>query len=139
MAVKVRIFQLTPGLNLYAVISTCFLALILSSCNEQIPAHHASLRQLSGQLDSIGNLFLETGEVLGFSIAVLSEGDTLYAKGFGYADPAKSIPVDDKTIFNIASVTKPHTAAIALKLEEEGKLNLESYLLDYFPDFPCQE
>ncbi|MCB0658021.1 MAG: beta-lactamase family protein [Saprospiraceae bacterium] len=73
---------------------------------------------------------------MGFSIAVLSEGDTLYAKGFGYADPAKSIPVDDKTIFNIASVTKPHTAAIALKLEEEGKLNLESYLLDYFPDFP---
>lgn len=86
------------------------------------------------KLDSIANSFLESKQVLGFSIAILEKEDTLYSKSFGHLDSDRKISIKPKTAFPIASVTKPHTSVLALKLQEQNLINLEDFFVDYYPE-----
>ena len=44
-------------------------------------------------------------------------------------------PVDENTIYWLASMTKPIVSTAILRLQEEGKLNLDDKLSKYFPEF----
>lgn len=74
----------------------------------------------------------------GFSGALLvaKKGKILLAKGFGFADREKRTPVTTSTIIPIGSLTKQFTAAAILKLETQGKLNVNDYITKYFKDVP---
>ena len=64
--------------------------------------------------------------VPGVSVAVTKDGRLVLAKGYGIADKEGNLPVRPESLFRIASVSKPITAAAVLKLVEEGKLELEA-------------
>lgn len=66
----------------------------------------------------------------GISIAVISNYEITWAKGFGMADVDKQIPVTTKTLFQAASISKPVTAMAALKSVEAGKLTLDGNIND---------
>ena len=67
---------------------------------------------------------------------LISQGNKIiYEKSFGYADMENHIKNTEKSIFSIASVTKPLTAVGIMKLVEDGKLTLETPLNTYFPNF----
>ncbi len=74
------------------------------------------------------NRFLKKWEVAGATLAVVKDQKLLYAKGFGYADLEKGIKVEPSHIFRIASVSKLITATAIMKLQEEGKLQLDDYV-----------
>lgn len=61
----------------------------------------------------------------GLSAAVVVDGRVVMARGFGMADPARGVAATAETPYNIASVTKPISAVVALRLVEEGKLDLD--------------
>jgi CubicO group peptidase (beta-lactamase class C family) len=67
---------------------------------------------------------LRAQKLPGASLAVVRDGRLVYAKGYGYADLEAKVPVSPSSLFRIASVSKPVTAAAILKLVEEGKLDL---------------
>jgi CubicO group peptidase (beta-lactamase class C family) len=73
----------------------------------------------------------------GLAVAVVRDGDVVLARGFGYADVEARTPVTENTPFNIASVTKPISATVALRLVEQGKLDLDRRMASYagFPEF----
>lgn len=75
-----------------------------------------------------------TGTV-GISIAVVDDQKVVWAEGFGWADKKNRIPAGPETIYQLASVTKLFTAAAAMKLAEEEKLDIDRPLQDYLPDF----
>ena len=60
----------------------------------------------------------------GGALAVTCQGRLVYARGFGYADVEGRQPVRPESLFRIASVSKPITAAAILQLVERGKLRL---------------
>ncbi len=66
----------------------------------------------------------------GVAAAVAYQGRLVYARGFGFADPATQRPVTPETLFRIASVSKPFTAVTLLKLQEAGKLRLDDRVFD---------
>ena len=67
----------------------------------------------------------------------VTKGDRIiYENAFGYADRAWQIPNSLQTKFQIASLSKPMTAAAILLLAEERKLSLEDKLSKFVPDFP---
>src|ERR1700732_3376006 len=61
--------------------------------------------------------------VPGAVFVLVKNGRIFLAKGYGYADLERKAPViPDKTVFQIASVTKLFTAAAVMQLYERGQL-----------------
>lgn len=64
-------------------------------------------------------------KIPGASVAISRQGKLVYARGFGYADLAKTQPMTPATLLRVASVSKPVTSVAIMKLLEEGRLNLQ--------------
>jgi beta-N-acetylhexosaminidase len=84
------------------------------------------------------NIFINNcvneGVFPGCQILAAKDGEIIYKKNFGYLTYDKSQPVTDSTLYDIASVTKVAATTLAImKLYEEGKINLSSYLKNYLP------
>lgn len=69
-------------------------------------------------------------EVPGAALAVAKDGRLVLARGYGLADVERREPVQPDSLFRIASVSKPITAAAVLKLVEEGRLELDAGAFD---------
>jgi CubicO group peptidase (beta-lactamase class C family) len=63
--------------------------------------------------------------VPGVSVAVINDYKIEWAKGYGLADSQSKTSVTTETLFQAGSVSKPVAAMAALKLVEEGTLNLD--------------
>jgi CubicO group peptidase (beta-lactamase class C family) len=67
----------------------------------------------------------------GLSVAVVRNQSIVFASGLGYADFENRIPAAADTPYDIASVTKPLSAVVALKLVEQGVLDLDRPMAAY--------
>jgi CubicO group peptidase (beta-lactamase class C family) len=72
--------------------------------------------------------------VPGCGVGILHQGEIITA-GFGVSNFEKMSPVSENTLFQIGSITKTFTATVAMKLVEEGKLDLRLPVRTYLPDF----
>lgn len=77
--------------------------------------------------------------VPGLSVAVYIDGQLEWAKGYGIADKASSRPVNAKTLFQAASISKPVTAMAALDMAEEGLVDLDSNINNYLESWKLSE
>lgn len=73
----------------------------------------------------------------GLAVVVLRDTTVILSEGLGLADVARGVAVTPETPFNIASVTKPMSAVVALRLVERGELDLDRKMATYrgFPEF----
>lgn len=67
----------------------------------------------------------------GLAVAILRDTTLVLARGFGLADIEQQIPVTPDTPFNTASVSKPISAVVALRLAQDGVLNLDRPMRRY--------
>ncbi len=79
--------------------------------------------------------YCATNEFNGTAL-VVQNGKILLNQGYGFANTATKSKNYSHTVFQIGSITKQFTAAIILKLEEEGKLKVTDKLAKYFPTYP---
>ncbi len=86
-------------------------------------------------IDSLVARVMNEFQVPGVSLAVVKEGRTLLAKGYGVKRLGDADPVDGRTLFGIASNTKAFTATALGILVEEGKLKWDGRVIDYLPWF----
>ncbi|CAG5010707.1 Penicillin-binding protein 4* [Dyadobacter sp. CECT 9275] len=66
------------------------------------------------------------------NVLVMDKGQIIYKKGIGKANMALGLSNSDSTRFLLASLSKPFTAILILKLAEQGKLKLTDRLITYF-------
>lgn len=71
----------------------------------------------------------------GVAVLVISDEEILHAKGYGFRDIEKQLPIAIDTAFDLASVSKQMTAVGILILMEAGELDIEDAVTDYLPDF----
>ena len=72
------------------------------------------------------------------SILVAKNGEIIYELYNGFRNPrVKKDSITSSTSFHLASVSKTFTAMAALKLAEQGKLNIEDSVSKFLPGFPC--
>ena len=86
----------------------------------------------------IGNTmsrFVTEGQIAGCSAKIIRGGETLFQGSFGYADIEKQKPMDDSTIFPIASMSKVITVAGIMRLYEQGLFKLWDPVSEYLPGF----
>jgi CubicO group peptidase (beta-lactamase class C family) len=72
----------------------------------------------------------------GLAIAVVKDGQLLYARGYGCANLEYDIPITPSTIFHVASVSKQFTCFAVVLLAEEGKLSLDDDVRKHVPEVP---
>lgn len=77
--------------------------------------------------------------VNGLSIAVIHNYKLDWAKGYGWADSAKQVPVTTQTIFQAASISKSINAVGVLKLAQEKKLNIHEDINHYLKSWHLPE
>lgn len=70
------------------------------------------------------------------NILVTENGKVIYKRSVGFSDLKTRKSLTDRSIFEIASVTKQFTAAAIMLCRERGLLNLNDSLSKYFPDLP---
>lgn len=77
------------------------------------------------QFDELMTSFLKAHDLPGAALAIGHRGKLIYARGFGYADVVAQEKVQPDSLFRIASISKPVTAAAILKLVQTQKLKLD--------------
>lgn len=78
---------------------------------------------------------LEEFNVPGMSVSIVHGGELYYSSGHGIVEIGESTRVDDRTLFQIGSVTKAFTTAALAILVDEGKLAWDGPVIDYLPEF----
>ena len=71
--------------------------------------------------------------------AVVENGEYEWSQGYGMADLENFVPATARTMYRLASLSKPLTATAAMQLWERGKLNLDAPVQNYCPTFPQKE
>jgi uncharacterized protein (TIGR03437 family) len=97
--------------------------MIGSALGQSIPITGQEVPDLTAY-DSVVTSLMQKYQVPGVALAVARDGRLVFARGYGYADTDLQLPVQPDSLFRLASVTKPHTAAAIFKLIEQGKLSL---------------
>lgn len=86
------------------------------------------------KIDSLLKQYYDYGQLNG-AVLVAEKGKIIYKKGFGMANMEWEIPNQPDTRFRIFSVTKQFTAALIMQLVDEGKIRLDSKVIDHLPDY----
>ncbi len=66
----------------------------------------------------------------------MRKGKPVHIGTYGMANIGNNIPVTTQTVFELASLTKQMTALAVMTLVKEGRLSLDSRLIDYIEDAP---
>ncbi len=73
--------------------------------------------------------------VPGVSVALIEDGKITWIGSFGVKNTKTGDKVDDRTVFQAASLSKPVFAYGVLKLVDQGKLDLDTPLSKYIPEY----
>jgi CubicO group peptidase (beta-lactamase class C family) len=118
----------------------CVLCLVMMAC-VRVPAVNAqdglSAQQVT-QICQLSDATLTKEGLPGLSIAVAKDGQ-VWSAGFGSADLEQNVAVDSRTLFRTASISKWMTATAAMRLAEEGKLNVDAPIQQYCPQYPAKQ
>ena len=90
---------------------------------------------IKDSLDHYINKGLKDWNIPGLSVVVVKDGKVVVMKGYGVKDIQSKAPVDEKTLFMIASNTKLFTGTALALLETRGKLSLNDRITKYFPEY----
>ncbi len=94
--------------------------------------------QTQEQIQKLDSLFdsINANDLAMGSISIFSNGKETYTRSIGYLDVANQTPANSSTVYRIGSITKTFTAVVMMQLIEEGKLEAETRLAEYFPQVP---
>jgi CubicO group peptidase (beta-lactamase class C family) len=96
-------------------------------------------KPVSAQQDSVDNFVkaqMQKRQIPGLQLAIVQNGRIVKAADYGFANVQDSVPVSDKTVFPINSITKAFTGVAIMQLAEAGKLTLSSPVSAYLFDLP---
>ena len=78
---------------------------------------------------------VERWNIPGAAVAVVADGEVVYAEGFGVREIGKDDPVTPDTLFGIGSMTKSINAMMLASLVDDGFLEWDTLATEIWPDF----
>ena len=97
------------------------------------PARAQRTGTIISAVDAIFAPWDETGSP-GCALGVVEDGEFIYERGYGFANLDWDIPSATDTVFYVGSVSKQFTAAVIALLAEEGTVDLDENIREYFPE-----
>ncbi len=94
----------------------------------------ARYRETRDNVDALARELMKANEVTGISLALVDRGEIVWATGWGWADVDRKLRAGPRTIYAVASLTKPITAAAVMQAVEAGELSLDDALAELLPE-----
>ncbi|MDA9315450.1 beta-lactamase family protein [Gammaproteobacteria bacterium] len=89
------------------------------------------------EIEDIFSKSIESNHETGASVAIEYQGKLIVDLFGGHTDAAKKNPWNENTLVNVFSVTKGVTAACVAMLIDQGKLDVNSKVSQYWPEYAC--
>ena len=90
---------------------------------------------MEARLDPVIDRALSEKRIVGAVVLVAKDGRIVYRRAAGHADREAGVKMREDAIFRLASVTKPFVTAAAMRLVEDGRLDLDAPVTRWLPDF----
>jgi CubicO group peptidase (beta-lactamase class C family) len=87
------------------------------------------------QLDSVLEEIIARWGIPGLGVGIVDNGEITYARGFGVQSLDTGVPVTPNSLFCLASIAKCFVACAIMELVEQGKLELDTPIVQYLPYF----
>src|SRR5581483_5464467 len=97
-----------------------------------------AMARLQG-FDDFVQQIMQNWKVQGLAVAIIKDGEVIFSQGFGKRDVAKDLDVTPQTLFPIASCTKAFTTGALAVLADAGKLDWDTPLRVYMPEFKLRD
>lgn len=117
----------------YKLWNALVLALVSTTASAQAP--DPGLSQ-AGQVDAYLREKMTKTRIPGMQLAVVKDGQIVLSRHYGTASVEFGVPVEDDTVFAINSITKAFTGVAAMRLVEDGKLDIGKPVGSYLTDLP---
>lgn len=118
-----------------ATIAICWLASIQVLANVSsalIPITNTTIKSLNEYVQST----VVNEQVQGMSLAVLVNGELVHIKSFGVSDIVSELAVSNKTVFQVASITKLFVSTAVHELLLANNISVDSEIGDVLADIP---
>jgi CubicO group peptidase (beta-lactamase class C family) len=100
-----------------------------------LPASLLAQDARSLRVDSLFASFAVAGSP-GCAVGAIQDGKLLHSRGYGTANLDYDLPIDKRSVFYLASVSKQVTAFSVALAAQEGKLSLDDDVRKYIPELP---
>ena len=124
------------------LVSAAVIVLLLGAAlNAQVQANtppRTDYAPLANTLESLIRQEMADKDLPAFSIALVDGNEVVWAQGFGYQDPEHKIPATAHTVYRVGSVSKLFTDIGIMQMVEAGRINLDTPVSQYIPDFHPQ-
>jgi CubicO group peptidase (beta-lactamase class C family) len=90
---------------------------------------------LSYVVDGLANSAMEQQGIPGMTVALAKNGTMLYTQAYGDSNTAAHAATQTGTICEIGSITKQFTAALIMRLQEQGELHVDDPIQTYLPEY----
>lgn len=88
------------------------------------------------QIDQYIAQIIDRYEIPGISLAIIKNGNIIHNNNYGKANIEYNVPVSDKSIFRLYSLTKPIITTGVFQLIERNQLSLEDFISKYIQGLP---
>ena len=132
MSARFPLFRYPTPTCCFHTLCTAVLSLILLLC---FPQNANGQEGALDWLDSFVERVLDTWQAPGLALAVVKDDSVIFARGYGVKDIRTGEPLDENTLFAVASTSKAFTAAALGMLVDEGRISWDDKVTDHMPEF----
>ncbi|MDI9571433.1 MAG: serine hydrolase domain-containing protein [Pseudomonadota bacterium] len=112
------------------ILFLAFSVIACGSSSRNVTGYTMAMQEARNAADAI----LQAGGT-SVGLAMVSRDGLVFARGYGQADVAASVPATEKTMFPIGSVSKIFAAVAVMQLVDQGLVDLDQTVVKYLPSF----
>ncbi|MFE7720398.1 serine hydrolase [Nocardia rhizosphaerihabitans] len=102
---------------------------------DAVPLPDNAVDDAVAKLDELATSLMDRTRIPGMAVAVVHDGKTVYAKGFGVREAGGQEKVDADTVFQLASVSKSVSATVVAHQVGKGTVEWETPVVSKLPSF----
>ena len=106
---------------------------------DTVPIPRERVETAIAGLDGLASAVMEKTGIPGLAIAVVHEGATTFARGYGVRERGKPAAVDAETVFQVASLSKSLAGTVVARQVGEGIVAWDTRVKTYLPWFELQD
>ena len=100
-----------------------------------VPANDVWIGSAIRKIDGLAASMQEQTNIPGMAVAVVHDGQIVFAKGYGVREVGQPEPVDANTVFQLASLSKPIGATVIAQEVGKGTVAWDTPLITHLPEF----